>query len=479
MPRGPGARADGPLAPPAGPSGNIAVAVFVTAACCALIAGTLGDALPRRPLLVFFVLLSMGATLGTAWVRTYNQLLALRAVAGVALGTVPPLVYSALADIFPATRRNLATSLVTIAATAGTLVGQVISGYVGATGGWRRPFIILAVPCLFLTLLLPFVAREPSRGAAEPELRKRLAAAAAALAAAAGGGGAAQGGAAGRGASHDGATPVVEYGERVEMRKLARVFAVPTNLFIFAQSIPSCVPWGVLNTFVADYVAQNRRMGIVGATNALMVYAAGGLIGTLGGAALTQWLFNRRPHLVGFVVAVSTAAGIGPMLYIIRGAYGPGHFAPLGGSAFGAGILTCVAAPALRAAILCVNSPETRGSAFAILIFLDSLGRGLGPLGAASLSEKEGRMQAFTTSISLWAISAGFQAMLMGTLARDEAAMQAALRVAKLRGGTHALQEVRFEAPAGEDEDAGRPRRGESTSELLGGEEGAVPQPPR
>lgn len=454
--------------------------MFVTAACCALIAGTLGDALPRRPLLIFFVLLSMSATLGTAWVRTYNQLLALRAVAGVALGTVPPLVYSALADIFPATRRNLATSLVTIAATAGTLVGQVISGYVGATGGWRRPFIILAVPCLFLTLLLPFVPREPSRGAAEPELRKRLAAAAAALAAAAGGGGAAQGAAAGRGSSHDSATPKVEYGERVEMRKLARVFAVPTNLFIFAQSIPSCVPWGVLNTFVADYVAQNRRMGIVGATNALMVYAAGGLIGTLGGAALTQWLFNRRPQLVGFVVAVSTAAGIGPMLYIIRGAYGPGRFGPLGGSAFGAGILTCVAAPALRAAILCVNSPETRGSAFAILIFLDSLGRGLGPLGAASLSEREGRMQAFTTSISLWAISAGFQAMLMGTLARDEAAMQAALRVAKLRGSTEALAEVRFEAPpAGADEDAGRPRRGESMTELLGGEQAAAPQPPR
>ena len=415
----------------------------------------------------------MTATLGTAWVRSYEQLLALRAVGGVALGTVPPLVYSALADIFPATRRNLATSLVTVSSTAGTLVGQIISGYIGASKGWRVPFIILSVPCLALTLILPFVAREPSRGAAEPELRKRLAHAAAALAAM----GSRRFGAAAAETdpSHNGATPAVEYGERVELRKLARVFAVPTNLFIFAQSIPSCVPWGVLNTFVADYVAQNRRMGIVGATNALMVYAAGGLIGTLGGAALTQWLFNRQPRLVGLVVAISTAAGIGPMLYIIRGAYGPGHFAPLGGSAFGAGILTCVAAPALRAAILCVNSPETRGSAFAILIFLDSLGRGLGPLGAASLSERQGRMQAFTTSISLWAISAGFQAMLMGTLARDESAMQAHLRVAKLRGGTHTLEALELgAAPAGAEGDAngaGLARRGDSTVQLLGDDE--------
>ena len=457
------------------------MAVFVTAACCALLAGALGDVLSRRPLIVFFVLLSMSATLGTAWVRSYSQLVALRAVAGVALGTVPPLVYSALADIFPATRRNMAAGLVTISSTAGTLVGQIISGYVGVSG-WRKPFIILAVPCMFLTLLLPFVARDPNRGAAEPELRKRILAAAAAIASRAtrrGGEGAA-----GRGASHDGATPPpIEYGERLELGKLARVFAVPTNLFIFAQSVPSCVPWGVLNTFITDYVAQNRGMGIVGATNAILIYAAGGLIGTLGGAALTQRLFNRAPRLVGIVVAVSTAAGIGPMLYVVRGAYSLGHFGPLGGAAFGAGILTCVAAPTLRGAILCVNSPETRGSAFAILIFLDSMGRGLGPLGAASLSARQGRMQAFTSAICLWAISAGFQFMLTFTLSRDVATMEAGLRVAKLRGATQAFENGHDEvAPAGaEDEEqaAGMPRRGESTVELLENEEAVASTAPK
>ena len=450
------------------------MAVFVTAACCALLAGALGDIVSRRPLIVFFVLLSMSATLGTAWVTSYGQLVALRAVAGVALGTVPPLVYSALADIFPATRRNMAAGLVTISSTAGTLVGQIISGYVGVSG-WRKPFFILASPCLFLTLLLPFVARDPSRGAAEPELRKRILAAAAAITGRATGRGGE--GSAGRAASHDGATPLaIEYGERLELGKLARVFAVPTNMFIFAQSVPSCVPWGVLNTFITDYVAQNRHMGIVGATNAILVYAAGGLIGTLGGAALTQRLFNRAPRLVGIVVAVSTAGGIGPMLYIVRGAYSLGHFGPLGGAAFGAGILTCVAAPTLRGAILCVNSPETRGSAFAILIFLDSMGRGLGPLGAASLSARQGRMQAFTSAICLWAISAGFQFMLTFTLSRDVTVMEAALRVAKLRGATLALENGHggSEAPAGaEDEEqaAGMPRRGESTVELLDGAE--------
>jgi len=456
--------------------------VYVTAACCALLAGALGDALPRRPFLIFFVLLSESAVLATAWVRNYDQLLALRAVGGVAIGTVPPLVYSALADLFPATRRNLATGLVTISATAGTLAGQIISGYVGAVYGWRLPFIILSVPCLFITLIVPFAAPEPRRGDAEPELRKRLSAAAAALGPAARGGGGGADGGGGTTSSHEGATkPAVEYGERLELRKLARVFALPTNILIFAQSIPSCVPWGVINAFVIDYVAQDRRMGIISATNALMVYALGGLIGTLGGAAITQRLFNKRPHLVGLVVAVSTAAGIGPILFVIRGAYGPESFARLAGVSFIAGVLTCVASPALRAGILCVNSPETRGSAFAILVFLDSLGRGFGPLAAAALSAKQGRQRAFTSCICLWAISAFFQASLMGTLTKDVGDMQSQLRVAKLRGGeASALEggELAPEGAAGEEEENGAaPRRAQSTVALLGDEEQAGVQP--
>ncbi len=449
------------------PPGNIAVAVFVTAAFCALLAGVLGDALPRRQLLTFFALLSEAACLGTAWVRTYGQLLALRAVAGVALGCVPPLVYSVLADIFPSTRRNLAASFVTVATSAGILTGQIIAGYVGAAHGWRRPFIIVSVPCLFLAALLPVVTREPQRGGAEPTLRLRFAAAAAAAAAAEAGRagpGAANGAAA---AAADAApagpddrthadadapppppptptptppppppsgAPEVAYDERLDLRKLAAVLAVPTNVVIFAQCIPSYIPWGVLNAFIADYIAQDRGMRVAGATSALLVYAAGGLLGALGGATLTQRLFNRRPTLVGLVVAASTAGGIGPMLYIVRGAYSATRFSPLAGAAFGAGVLTCVAAPALRAAVLNVNPPETRSSAFAIYIFLDSLGKGLGPLGAATLIVKYGRRSAFTTCISLWAIPAALQALLAFTLPRDEATVQARLARAKLSG---------------------------------------------
>jgi predicted MFS family arabinose efflux permease len=479
-------------------AGTVAVAVFVTAGLCALLAGVLGDALPRRPLLFFFVLLSEAACLGTAWVRNFNQLLALRGVAGIALGCVPPLVYSAVADIFPASRRNVAASFVTVATSAGVVVGNLIAGYVGATRGWRTPFIVVSVPCLLIALLMPLIAREPARGASELTLRLRIAAAAAAREASSRSGGAngersarsgedddAEAGAAGEKTTSAAdvtaadvslapppAPPPAEfvYAERLEVRKLAAVFAVPTNVVIFLQCIPSCVPWGVLNTFLADFLAQDRKLGVKVTTSALLVYAAGALLGALGGAALTQHLFNTRPRYVGLVVAAATAGGIGPLLYIVRSdGFGPGRFGPLGGAAFGAGVLTCVAAPAMRTAVLNVNPPETRGSAFSIYVFLDSLGKGLGPLAAASLTVRDGRRSAFTTCVSLWAVSAGLQSLLMFTLRADEAALQRRLRTAKLKG----VQDDASGGGGSAEEMVGMPVRTESTTLLLCDEEQA------
>jgi MFS family permease len=488
-------------------AGTVAVAVFVTAGVCALLAGVLGDALPRRPLLFFFVILSEAACLGTAWVRNFNQLLALRGVAGIALGCVPPLVYSAVADIFPASRRNVAASFVTVATSAGVVVGNLIAGYVGATRGWRTPFIVVSVPCLLIALLMPLVAREPARGHAEPTLRARIAAAAARRAAAARAAGAVVHAAAadaeacacdehhdgkkarGSDCAADAKTPgdvadaadansaplpppaplQVEYAERLEFRKLAAVLAVPTNVVIFLQCIPSCVPWGVLNTFLADFLAQDRKLGVRVTTSALMVYAAGALLGALGGGAITQRLFNTQPRFVGLVVAAATASGIGPMLYLVRSdGFGPGHFGPLGGAAFGAGIFTCVAAPAMRTAVLNVNPPETRGSAFSIYVFLDSLGKGLGPLAAASLTVRDGRRSAFTTCVSLWAVSAGLQSLLFFTLRRDTAALQRRLRTAKLKG-VEEDAEAGGGSAAAEEMAAAPVMRTESTTELLGG----------
>lgn len=49
--------------------------------------------------------------------------------------------------------------------------------------------------------------------------------------------------------------------------------------------------------------------------------------------------------------------------------------------AFVGGTLTGITGPCLRALLLSVNAPETRGSAQAMLVLTDDLGKGVGPLG--------------------------------------------------------------------------------------------------
>ena len=38
--------------------------------------------------------------------------------------------------------------------------------------------------------------------------------------------------------------------------KVPEIFRVRSNLLVFAQGIPGCLPWGVLNTYLNDFLAQ-------------------------------------------------------------------------------------------------------------------------------------------------------------------------------------------------------------------------------
>jgi len=57
--------------------------------------------------------------------------------------------------------------------------------------------------------------------------------------------------------------------------------------------------------------------------------------------------------------------------------------------AFVGGTLTGITGPCLRALLLSVNAPETRGSAQAMLVLTDDLGKGVGPLGMVRVCLRE------------------------------------------------------------------------------------------
>lgn len=62
------------------------------------------------------------------------------------------------------------------------------------------------------------------------------------------------------------ANPDFVYSERITKERSLAVLKVRTNLYVFIQGLPGCLPWGVLLTYLTDYLAQNKGMTVQKAT---------------------------------------------------------------------------------------------------------------------------------------------------------------------------------------------------------------------
>ncbi|HEX4023977.1 MAG TPA: MFS transporter [Steroidobacteraceae bacterium] len=97
--------------------------------------------------------------------RNFASLALARTGVGVGeAGGVPP-SYSILSDYFPPARRGLAMGLYSLGIPLGTFAGGEYGVWATNHYGWRTAFYLLAIPGVALALLLPFLVREPRRGA--------------------------------------------------------------------------------------------------------------------------------------------------------------------------------------------------------------------------------------------------------------------------------------------------------------------------
>ena len=107
----------------------------------------------------------MTALCGTA--QNFFQLFLARLGVGVGEAGGSPPSHSIVSDIFPAELRATALSIYSLGVYGGILVGTVGGAYLVYYFDWRTAFMVVAVPGLFLSLLVRCVVREPPRGLAE------------------------------------------------------------------------------------------------------------------------------------------------------------------------------------------------------------------------------------------------------------------------------------------------------------------------
>jgi predicted MFS family arabinose efflux permease len=231
------------------------------------------------------------------------------------------------------------------------------------------PFIIVSVPAVACALAVLCTTSEPPRGMCEDSLKGKRS----------------------------------PYEGRITLLKITRVFYKRCNLLVFAQGFPGCIPWGVMNAFFTDYLSQQKGLEVEQATGIVLVFGIGAAVGNIVGGMWGQKLYNKRKESLPLLMGVTTFLGALPILALTDWEVSGSMYAFSVFLAFLGGALSCVTGANVRAVLINVNTPETRGTTFAMLNLMDDLGKGAGPAAVAGLITRMGsRRAAFNLSISFW-----------------------------------------------------------------------------
>jgi predicted MFS family arabinose efflux permease len=100
-------------------------------------------------------------------VQNYAQLVLARIGVGIGEAGGSPPSHSIISDIFPPNRRATALGFYSTGVSFGILFGFLFGGWLNEFFGWRVAFMVVGIPGVFLSALLMFTLREPTRGMIE------------------------------------------------------------------------------------------------------------------------------------------------------------------------------------------------------------------------------------------------------------------------------------------------------------------------
>ncbi|HII67951.1 MULTISPECIES: MFS transporter [Thermococcus] len=337
--------------------GLVSTIFVATSALITIVWGFLSDIGQRKKLLVIGVLLGEIPCFLTAYVQNYYQLLAMRFLTGIGIGSIIPIGYSLIADMFEEEKRGRGYAYIETAFGFGTLFGMIVAGLITS---WRPPFIIAAVPNFILAPLFYIVAEEPRRGEGEKELKKVL-------------------------------EKGYEYTYRLNKEVIKKSLKTRTNILIFIQGIIGTVPWGIIMYWLVSFFIVTRGMEKSTATFVLLLVGLSTVIGSLLGGFAGDYFEARekggRAIITGLAIFLGMIAAIGMIIYPLPSELTLIHWIGLMIYSFVLIQFVSYAGPNVRAIVSQVNLPEDRGTVFGLFNILDNVGKATGPLFGGFLIE--------------------------------------------------------------------------------------------
>eukprot|EP00980_Cylindrotheca_fusiformis_P025145 scaffold13202_cov126-Cylindrotheca_fusiformis.AAC.2 len=409
--------------------GDISLAFFLLGAPASFAIGCLADRADRSLIFAWTVLIGEGACFLTYWAKTYEVLYVCRAITGFSVGGAVPLIYSILGDLFAAEDRHAVSAVVSFGVGAGVSVGQAIAGYIGPTFGWRVPFVLVSVPAILLGLAVLWCVKDPPRGQMEEAVLKSSEEDGIALVSIP-----SESNLATQKAPDDktllrkgGVSDESEgYDCTRYTRTLRNLLSTPTMILAVIQGAPGCVPWGVINVYLNDYLSEDRGFSVEMATTVLMCFGIGNTLGLVLGGACGSYLYKvdkRYPALLAGSMAI---LGCVPFWFLINVVDSSASFWLVALIAISAGFGSGPTGAIVKATVTNISLPRERGQAFALFALTDDFGKGLGPFVVSILIvHLGGRLAAFNIGILGWVICGLANLGIFFTVRQDEAKVQA------------------------------------------------------
>ena len=123
--------------------------------------GPLSVRFSRKAVIIVGAVIWSGATLLTAFTKNFDELLLRHTLVGIGEASFVILSPTFVADMFPESKRGRVMGIFYLAIPVGSALGFLVGGVLGPKYGWRVPFYVGAAPSLLLAFLLLFVPEPP------------------------------------------------------------------------------------------------------------------------------------------------------------------------------------------------------------------------------------------------------------------------------------------------------------------------------
>lgn len=363
--------------------GEISLVFWLIGGFFTLFFGYFTDIVSRKKLLIASMLFGEIPCFLTGFVETYQQFFWLRALTGIGIGAIIPITYSLLADYFPSNMRSAATGYLGLIVGLGIGGGQLLAGFTGPEYGWKISFIIVSVPNFFFLLLYALFATEPERGKSDENVSDIT---------------------------------------KLDYSIIKKLVSKKTNILVFLQGIAGTVPWSVFFVYLTDYLAQDIGYSVQVASLVVFVIGIAAMVGGFVGGLIGNKLYNIEPRYQPLLSGICTFIGMIPTAFLI-------NLNPVSTNAsvtypiilgLLSGFFITITAPNMKAVLMNVNHPQTRGMAFSIYNLADGLGRGFGPFIISFFILNFGRQWGFNLANAIWFFCGIFILLMMKTYSRDQ-----------------------------------------------------------